>query len=115
MSVEEKPKNPKINYIIPRLYFYDNEVIKIAKNDKPSARGERKITSINEEYLKRGKLKIELLRRGMAWLDPGTHDGLLEASNFIETIQKRQYLLLLALKRRLHIIIIISQKKNSLN
>ena len=92
LSVEEKPNNPKSNYIIPGLYFYDNEVIKIAKSVKPSTRGEKEITSINEEYLKKGKLKVELLGRGMAWLDTGTHDGLLEASNFIETIQKRQSL-----------------------
>ncbi len=92
ISVEEKPKNPKSNYIIPGLYFYDNSVIGIAKNVKPSERGEKEITSVNEEYLKQGKLKVELLGRGMAWLDTGTHDGLLEASNFIETIQKRQSL-----------------------
>ena len=81
LSIEEKPENPKSNYIVPGLYFYDNNVIDIAKNVKPSERGEIEITSINEEYLK---------RRGMAWLDTGTHDGLLEAGNFIETIQKRQ-------------------------
>lgn len=92
LSVEEKPKNPKSNYIIPGLYFYDNDVIDIAKNVKPSARGEKEITSVNDAYLKRGKLKVELLGRGMAWLDTGTHDGLLEAGNFIETIQKRQSL-----------------------
>ena len=92
ISVEEKPKKPKSNYIIPGLYFYDNNVIQIAKNVKPSKRGEIEITSVNEEYLKRGKLNVELLGRGMAWLDTGTHDGLLEASNFIETIQKRQSL-----------------------
>ncbi len=90
LSIEEKPENPKSNYIVPGLYFYDNNVIDIAKNVKPSDRGEIEITSINEEYLKRGKLKVELLGRGMAWLDTGTHDGLLEAGNFIETIQKRQ-------------------------
>ena len=90
LSVEEKPKYPKSNYIIPGLYFYDNDVIEIAKNVEPSARGEKEITSINDEYLKRNKLKVELLGRGMAWLDTGTHDGLLEAANFIETIQKRQ-------------------------
>ena len=92
LSVEEKPTNPKSNYVIPGLYFYDNEVINIAKNVKTSSRGEKEITSVNEEYLKRGKLKVELLGRGMAWLDTGTHDGLLEAGNFIETIQKRQSL-----------------------
>ncbi len=90
LSIEEKPENPKSNYIVPGLYFYDNDVINIAKNVKPSDRGEIEITSINEEYLKRGTLKVELLGRGMAWLDTGTHDGLLEAANFIETIQKRQ-------------------------
>ena len=92
LSVEEKPEHPKSNYIIPGLYFYDNSVVEIAKKVKPSERGEKEITSVNDEYLKRGKLKVELLGRGMAWLDTGTHDGLLEASNFIETVQKRQSL-----------------------
>ena len=89
ISIEEKPNKPKSNYIVPGLYFYDNTVIEIAKNVKPSERGEVEITSINEEYLKRGKLKVELLGRGMAWLDTGTYGGLLEASNFIETIWRR--------------------------
>ena len=92
LSIEEKPENPKSNFIVPGLYFYDNDVIEIAKNVKPSDRGEVEITSVNEEYLNRGKLKVELLGRGMAWLDTGTHRGLLEAANFIETVQKRQSL-----------------------
>ena len=98
LSVEEKPEHPKSNYIVPGLYFYDNDVIEIAKNVKPSARGEVEITSVNEEYLNRGKLKVELLGRGMAWLDTGTHAGLLDAANFIETVQKRQCLYIACLE-----------------
>jgi glucose-1-phosphate thymidylyltransferase len=94
ISLEEKPKHPKSNYAIPGLYFYDNEVVYIAKNITPSDRGELEITAVNNEYLKRGKLKVELLGRGMAWLDTGTFSSLQKAGNFVETIQTRQGLYL---------------------
>jgi glucose-1-phosphate thymidylyltransferase len=89
-SIEEKPAQPRSHYAVPGLYFYDNDVVEIAGNIRPSGRGEIEITAVNNAYLGRGRLSVEVLGRGMAWLDTGTYDGLLEASNFIATIQKRQ-------------------------
>lgn len=103
LSVEKKPVHSKSNYIVSGLYFYDNDVINIAKNVKPSSRGENGIISINEEYFNKGKLKVELLGRVRVWLDTGTHDWFLETGNFIETIRKRSHYMWLVLKK-LHLI-----------
>ena len=105
ISIEEKPQNPKSNYAVPGLYFYDNDVVKIAKSIKPSARGELEITAVNNAYLERGDLHVETLGRGFAWLDTGNHDTLLAAANFVSTFQKRQGLYIscieeIAFKRR---------------
>lgn len=92
VSIEEKPAQPKSNYAVTGLYFYDNQVVDIAKHIQPSPRGELEISDVNSEYLKRGQLDVKLMGRGYAWLDTGTHDSMMEAANFIATVQKRQNL-----------------------
>ena len=110
IAIEEKPKNPKSSYAVPGLYFYDNDVVNIAKNVVPSARGELEITSVNNEYLKRGILKVEILG-GMSWLDTGTHRAMLDAANFIEAVQTRQGLFVACLEEIAYCNGFISQKQ----